>query len=136
YEEDVLGLRMGSRHYMEVEGKMGSMRALDDHTLEMSFPAPHPLLLSDLAAPAAMLGPKHNLEQYHPIHGDKERIRISMEARNLPNARANYQAIRDVVNNPERPSINPWIRRSASDTPPVAFVRNPYYWAVDSLGRQ
>lgn len=135
FEEDVVRLELGSRQYMEVGGGLGSMKALDDTTLQMTFPSPYPRLLYALAAPAMSVGPKHYLEQYHPDTGDPEKIRLSMESRGLPNPRVNYRTIRD-SSNPERPSIHPWIRRTESTVPPFTFVRNPYYWAVDTAGNQ
>ena len=38
--------------------------------------------------------------------------------------------------NPEHPRLWPWIVREESPTTSQTFVRNPYYWAVDTRGNQ
>ena len=58
-----------------------------------------------------------------------------MRARNLPSARSLYFVLKE-WDNPEHPRLWPWIYRTYKIDPPQEFVRNPYYFAVDTAGNQ
>lgn len=111
------------------------VRALDDYTVEFSFVEPYPLFPEFLASYwESTASPKHFMEQFHPVRGDPEKIQEVMNAHNLLNERMVYTLLR--TQRVERPVLSPWVRRSERQTPPDVFVRNPYYWAVDTSGRQ
>lgn len=118
------------------QGRPAKVEAPDDETVVFSFSAPYSLFLERLAAyshPEMCDAPKHFMEKFHPLRGDKKLIREVMAAHNLINEKSVYGFARLRV---ERPSLAPWIIRTESVTPPMTFVRNPYYWAVDTRGRQ
>jgi ABC-type dipeptide/oligopeptide/nickel transport system permease component/ABC-type transport system substrate-binding protein len=118
------------------QGNPAKVEAPDDETVVFSFSAPYSLFLERLAAfsyPDMCDAPKHFMEKFHPLRGDKKLIREVMAAHNLINEKAVYGFMRLRV---ERPSLAPWICKTESVTPPMTYVRNPYYWAVDVGGRQ
>lgn len=135
WEAEVLDLGNASDKHMVVNNQRGTMEALDEHTVVMRFPESNHLLLQRLTEWHGFARPAHYLRPYHPTLGDPEKIEASMKARNLGTPRANYNALLS-VSNPELPSINPWIIQTFTSTAPYAFVRNPYYWAVDTEGNQ
>ncbi|MCD4824675.1 MAG: ABC transporter substrate-binding protein, partial [Phycisphaerae bacterium] len=124
-------------NWMKVGGQPGKVEKIDDLHVKFSFPKPHGLFLEMLAsageAPVSL--PAHYLKQYHPIWGDKELCEKAMKAYKLPSRRALYAHQRSFTN-PEHPRLWPWIYRTYKPNPPQVFVRNPYYYAVDTEGNQ
>ncbi len=123
---------------IEVHGKMGTIEKLDSYTVRFSFPEPYGLFVARAAGPmgAALIGlPAHYLAQFHPVIGNKGLIAETMKARNLESPLAVYLDAADSWN-PDLPTLSPWAYRTYRATAPHAFVRNPYYWAVDPEGNQ
>ena len=95
-------------------------------------------LLKELVASFGMHmfnSPEHFRRPFHPEHGDPELIEQERRAFDVPSGRALYAHRNDHLN-PEHPRLWPWVPRSYDSNPPVTFVRNPYYFAVDGAGRQ
>jgi len=121
--------------WMKLKGEGGEIIIIDTHTVKFVFPHPHGLLLERLASTLDIYAPRHYLEKYHPVIGDNALIEATMEAEKIPSRLALYVA-KKLTNNQDHPRIWPWIYRTYKPNPPQAFVRNPYYWAVDTEGRQ
>ena len=123
---------------MTVRGKTGKVEKLGRYRVKFSFPDPNGLFLAKLAtaAGAHMLNcPAHYLRPFHPTVGEEGKIQERMRARRLSNRLAVYRDVRNRLN-PEHPRLWPWIYRTYKANPPQAFVRNPYYWVVDTRGNQ
>jgi len=123
---------------MRIGGEYGRMELLDDFTVRFVFPQPNGLFLERLASfggQQLLQTPAHYLRPFHPHGGDPERIAAEMSRRRLPSPRALYRAVKE-HHNPEHPRLWPWVYRSPQTTPPYTVVRNPYYFAVDTHGRQ
>ncbi len=135
WEEDVLELGYSSPIWMDVQGELGTMNVEDDHTFVLRFAHPYPMLLQRMASGNIVPSPRHYLAQFHPDKGDSERIKREMERRGEITPRALYERLRDPMN-PEHPRLWPWIPRSSMDRAPYIFVRNPYFFAVDTQGNQ
>lgn len=123
---------------MKIAGQAGKVEKIDDYHVKFTFPRPNGLFLIKLATPAGMRivsTPVHYLRKYHPRIGDKKAIREMMDARRLPSPLAVYRTLRDSTN-PEHPRLGPWVYRTHKAGPPHTFVRNPYYWMVDTRGNQ
>jgi len=120
-------------HFLH-RGRAMKVEVPDEATVIFSFSEPYSLFLERLAChPWLCDSPKNFLEKFHPVKGDKKLIHEVMSKHNLINERAVYSFVKSRV---ERPSLAPWIIRTESVTPPITYVRNPYYWAVDEHGRQ
>ncbi|MCB1104971.1 MAG: ABC transporter permease subunit [Cephaloticoccus sp.] len=121
---------------MDVGGEQGHVEKVDELTVRFVFPKPNSLFLERLAvAYPVAYAPEHYLRQFHPEVGDQALIEQTKRALNLPSARAVYDRMAETFN-PACPRMWPWIYRHYRATPPQTFVRNPYYFAVDSAGRQ
>jgi len=123
---------------MKQRDKVGTIEKIDDYTVKFSFPEPNGLFLSLLASYPGMVMlrcPAHYLSKYHPTIGDQELIEQTMQSLNLPSALAVYNLMKQ-WDNPEHPRLWPWIYRTYRANPPYAFVRNPYYFMVDTEGNQ
>lgn len=124
----------GVHYYFLHQGKPMKVEAPDEQTVVFSFSAPYSLFLERLTNfPGVCESPRHFLERFHPVRGDRKLIRDVMSEHNLINERAVYSFAKARV---EKPSLAPWTIRTESVTPPMTYVRNPYYWAVDAHGRQ
>lgn len=89
-----------------------------------------------------LVPPDHWLWNYYQNHadelasyGDPELIHRLTREKKLPNTKALYGFVKR-FNNPELPSMSPWICRHQTTTPPFEYVRNPYYPVVDAEGNQ
>jgi len=123
--------------WMKAAGKPGRAEKVDDYTVRFVFPVPNLLFpeMITFAISHAIYAPRHYLEPYHPKYGDKELIEATMQARNLTTPQSLYAALK-LWSNPEHPRMWPWVFRTHTLNPPFTFVRNPYYYAVDTQGNQ
>ena len=133
----------GPPAFMKVRGKYGKVEKLGKHKVKFSFPEPHALFPARMASPAQrhpVEAPAHYKRKYHPRIGDKELIRRYMAAHKLPTPEAAYKNLSfgggNYVRNPEYPRLWPWIYRTYKASTPQEFVRNPYYFMVDTQGNQ
>ncbi|MBN1436589.1 MAG: ABC transporter permease subunit [Sedimentisphaerales bacterium] len=126
---------------MQAHGQVGNIEKVDDYTVRFTFPVPNGIFLAKLASDSAMGNmldcPAHYLRPYHPDLGDQELINATLEAREMQSAVGLFQNMQtDMVQYPDRPTLAPWIYRIHRPNPPQSFVRNPYYWMVDTQGNQ
>ncbi len=131
------------REIMRHQGKSGVIRALDDHTITITFEDPHGTFLDKAASSLGryLLGsPEHYRRQYHPVIGDPEK---RAELKKLYGISSDKFAYRKLIEesaialmNVDHPRLWPWIPRSMDLNSPYSFSRNPYYFAVDSEGNQ
>lgn len=124
--------------WMLAAGKEGYVEKVDQYTVRFVFPEPYALFLEALANRGeACNSPAHYLRQFHPdpAIGNKEVIAREMAAYKMPSARSLYGFMK-AWNNPEHPRLWPWIYRSFKGNPPQVFVRNPFYFVVDTQGNQ
>lgn len=133
WEEDKT-INVNRPSWMMVGGQSGEIRKIDDFTVEFSFPAPYPTFMQIMTRQSAC-SPEHYLRQYHPDWGNQELIAAGMKVKGTTVKRTFYQGLKD-FRNPDHPRLSPWIYRTAKASPPEGFVRNPYFWAVDSQGNQ
>jgi ABC-type dipeptide/oligopeptide/nickel transport system permease component/ABC-type transport system substrate-binding protein len=120
---------------MKVKGESGEILKIDPYTVKIIFSHPHGLFLERLPFADYFYSPRHYMEKYHPELGNEELIDATMKANKIPTRKALYISLR-LNNNPDHPRIWPWIYRTYKSNPPQAYVRNPYYWAVDTEGNQ
>lgn len=123
---------------MRVGAEFGHVRKIDDFTVQFIFPQPNGLFLERLASFQGLQvvnSPAHFLSRYHPFDGNRAFIAAEMQRLGMPSARALYTAVKERHNH-EHPRLWPWIFITPQSTPPYTLVRNPFYFAVDTEGRQ
>lgn len=143
YEHEVLDESVGGsefvdRRLFEHVNEVGTLHRVDDFAVKFVFQRPHGLFIQQLASVLGNVpvnSPRHYLMQYHPRLGDQELIERKARELGLPSGRALYTRLKR-PDNPEHPRLWPWIYRTYKDSPPYGFVRNPYYFAVDTEGNQ
>jgi len=141
WNEEVLNPQMANGtvgDWLTRGGALPKFEKVDDYTVRVTFAEPNALFQEVCASRLEMSGlPSHYLRQYHPdpAIGNAAIIKRDMIAFKQANPRALYAYMKR-WQNPDLPSIWPWIYRTERPTPPQVFVRNPYYFAVDAAGNQ
>jgi peptide/nickel transport system substrate-binding protein len=113
---------------------------LDERTVRYSWSIPNPLFLPALAGPDPLFiyCPAHYLKQFHAKYADKEKLDALVKKANARNWAALHSKM-DVMyrnDNPNLPSLEPWILKTNLPADRVVFERNPYYYRVDGAGHQ
>lgn len=125
---------------MLVDGKPPRFEVLDEQTLRYTWDSPNPVFLPRLAgaSPLLIYRPAHYLKPYHARHADAAVLeRLAGEAR-----AANWAVLHDRqdnqynADNPDLPTLQPWIVRTLPPSERFVAERNPYFHRVDPLGRQ
>jgi len=141
YEHEIKYFNIQPR-FLRAGETLGRVEKIDDLHVRFVFSQPNPLFLERLASLGTSyddytdhMVPAHYLRQYHPELGNQELIRKTMEAFKLSSPVAVYRRMKFYLN-PEHPRLWPWIYHTYQPTTPQTFVRNPYYFAVDTQGNQ
>ena len=124
--------------WMQPGGKPGTIRRLDKYRLKFTFQEPYGLFPEILTRHGDILySPEHYLRPYHPDPkiGDERKINEVLRVHRLGTRRAVYTLVAG-LDNPELPSLRPWLYRTRQTVPPIVLVRNPYYGVVDAHGSQ
>lgn len=98
---------------------------VDDHTLKIVSPKPLGRVLPELCR-SLVAAPKHILAPWHPKY----------------NANATYESFRDsttvgnLILKPGIPRLSAWVPVEWIRGQRIIYERNPYYWKVDTAGKQ
>jgi len=125
---------------MMVQGEAPRFEVLDETTIRYTWTRPNPLFLPDLAGadPLYIYCPSHYLKQFHEKYADKAALEALVKKYNQRNWAA-LHARMDVMyrnDNPDLPSLEPWILKTKPPADRFIFERNPYYYRVDEAGHQ
>jgi peptide/nickel transport system substrate-binding protein len=112
----------------------------DPHTVVIEWPRPNPQFLQLLAqaSPLYIYRPAHYLKQFHADFVDTKTLRKAIKKARvrtwaaLHNDRDNMYKF----DNPELPTLQPWVNATVAKSSRQLFVRNPYYHRVDKRGVQ
>ena len=114
-----------------------TMRAPDAYTIEYHFSKPYGLFLEYLAFMSnTTIFPKHYLSQFHPKYTDPDTLAKRVKERGLAFW---YQLMGQKLiydENPELPSLKPFVLSTDPTGSRVVAERNAYYWKVDPAGNQ
>lgn len=141
YEHEVKYFNAQPR-FLRAGATQGQVTKIDEYKIRFEFVQPNPLFLERLASTGMNyedhtehIVPRHYLQKFHPALGDQELIRRTMDAFELSSPVAVYKRMKHYLN-PEHPRLWPWVLHTYKPTTPQTFVRNPYYFAVDTQGNQ
>jgi peptide/nickel transport system substrate-binding protein len=122
------------------QGEKPLVEFLDPLTVRYSWKHPNPLFLPALAGPSPLYlyQPAHYLKQFHAKYADKEKLKDLVKQRKQRNWVALYNRVDNAYrnDNPDLPSLEPWILETRPPADRFVFKRNPYFHRVDSAGRQ
>lgn len=136
---------LGSQAFWEVGGEKATLEVVDETTFKVTFAGPNGFFLQQLAwadQDQIVRTPKHYLEQFHIRYNpDADKLAqdqglaswIALFQREIGFADTNL-----FFQNPNRPTLNPWVFTSApgQNTEQAVAERNPYYFKVDTEGTQ
>jgi peptide/nickel transport system substrate-binding protein len=123
-----------------VDGEKPLVEFIDPLTIRYSWSKPNPLFLPALAGPTPLYlyQPAHYLKQFHEKYTDKEKLQELVKKRGQRNWAALYNKLDNAYrnDNPDLPSLEPWVLATRPPADRFVFERNPYYYRIDSAGRQ
>jgi len=121
-------------------GEAPHFEVLDDQTVRYSWQHPNPLFLPALAGayPLYIYAPAHYLKQFHAKYADKAKLAEMVKQAKVRNWAALHtkrdNAYRN--DNPDLPTLEPWVLKTMLPADRIVFERNPYYYRVDGAGHQ
>lgn len=130
----------GPPDFMYVDGKLGTVDFPNAYTVVFEWPAANPNFIPQLAqaSPPFIYRPAHYLKQFHQqftapgaLHTAIIKARVKSWAA-LHNKRDNMGKF----DNPEQPTLQPWVNVTETGTSRQLFVRNPFYHRIDARGVQ
>jgi peptide/nickel transport system substrate-binding protein len=121
-------------------GVIAEFRVIDDYTIQWSFAEPSPLWVTYLASwggerSGPVRTPKHYLTQFHPDYTSMDEIQQLMKEEDFETW-VDFFGYKTEQGNPELPTTAPWVITERPPKPFQTYVRNPYYWKVDTAGNQ
>ena len=144
YWDDVLNNKdispFGLPQALLVRGKGPRFEVLNDTTVRYSWDEPNPQFLSTLAGPSPLylFRPAHYLKQFHSRYIGLEKANAQAKEAGSRNWAGLYQKKDEQYrfDNPDLPTLEPWINTTPLPSTRFVLVRNPYFHRVDTLGRQ
>ena len=130
----------GPPQFMLVDGELPKVAFPDETTVVYEWRKPNPFFMPLLAQarPPFIFRPRHYLEQFHGTYTDTATLAKAVESlkvrswESLHNQRDNMYKF----NNPDLPTLQPWMTSPESTKNRPVFERNPYYHRIDSKGVQ
>jgi peptide/nickel transport system substrate-binding protein len=122
-----------------VDGEAPKVEILNDTTIRYTWSMPNPSFLPRLAgtSPLFVFRPAHYLKKFHKKYNEKV-AKADAEG----TAKRKWSAIHNRLDNmyesdnPELPSLQPWVNTTKAPADRFVAVRNPYFHRVDTAGRQ
>jgi peptide/nickel transport system substrate-binding protein len=122
------------------QGEGPRFEVLDETTVRYSWKRPNPLFLPDVAGPDPLFiyRPSHYLKQFHEKYADKATLEALVNRANQRNWAALHNKLDSMYrnDNPDLPSLEPWILNTRPPSDRFVFERNPYYYRIDQEGQQ
>lgn len=123
-----------------VDGEKPQVDIIDTTTIRYSWSHRNPFFLPALAGaqPLQIYAPAHYLKQFLPRYADPATLKALVAKAHARNWAALFirKGHHYDMNNPDLPTLQPWVNTTAAPAERFVFVRNPYYFKVDELGRQ
>ncbi len=132
--------RGGLPQSMLVNGKGPKFTIVDRYTVKYEWDEPNPKFLAALAAPLPLYitYPSRYMKQFHADHIGKEAAKALSEKLKYKHWRAMFIRLgrQNRPENPDLPTLEPWLNTIAPPSEQFVFVRNPYFHRVDAQGNQ
>jgi peptide/nickel transport system substrate-binding protein len=121
-------------------GSLPRFEVLDPLTVRYSWDRPNPIFMPAIAGPLPLMifGPGHYLKQFHKKYQDDFRLSALMKENRVKKwADLHIKMSRaSRPENPELPSLDPWVNTTAPPAEQFVFVRNPFFHRIDENGVQ
>ncbi len=130
----------GPPDVMRLAGTIGRMSFPDELTVVLEWDAPNPRFLQLLAAarPPFIYRPSAYLKQFHVAFNDPDALAEAVRSRRVRSWAALHNKLDNMYkfDNPDLPTLQPWVAETRGQSSRKLFVRNAYYHRVDSNGVQ
>ena len=131
----------GARSFFYINGELATLNVIDDLTFSFSWSTPNGLFLQNLSTSYGVRVTqfaRHYLEQFDPDYNPDGVATMMEEAGETEfgiwwEGRVGTYGDNAEYNDPDRPTMQPWIPTAPFiGAERFTFVRNPYYFKVDS----
>lgn len=130
----------GPPELMVAGGAPATVTVVDEVTLIIEWPSPNPRFLPALAQarPPFIYRPAHYMKQYHGAYADEELLNSRLRETRSRNWAQLHNKVDNMYNfdNPDLPTLQPWINRSEKNGQRYVLERNPYFHRFDPNGVQ
>ncbi|MDP7642037.1 MAG: ABC transporter substrate-binding protein [Alphaproteobacteria bacterium] len=130
----------GPPRALRVNDELPVVEILNETTIRYGWSQPNPTFLSALAgaAPLYIYRPAHYLKQFHDKYKEGKKKTGALSSRLMRNwaAEHNNKDNQYKFDNPELPTLQPWINTTRPPATRFVGLRNPYFHRVDANGRQ
>ncbi len=130
----------GPPRVMIVDGKPPKFEVIDEVTVRYTWDAPNPFFVSRLAgaSPLFIYRPSTYLKKFHADFGDEAALNKTAKAEGQRNWAALHNRKDNMYkfDNPDLPSLQPWVNITRPPATRFTARRNPFYHRVDEKGRQ
>ncbi len=130
----------GPPQFMLADGKPPRVEIIDETTVRYSWDAPNFDFLPAIAGsrPEYIYLPAHYLKAFHAKYAEAKALDDQVKAAGQRDWTALfYNKGRPYQNdNPDLPSLDPWVLETPPPSSRFVFIRNPYFHRIDPQGRQ
>jgi len=130
----------GPPRNMLVDGKPPLVEIIDDVTVRFTWDAPNPFFMPRLAgaSPLFVYRPSAYLKKFHGKFSDP----VALNKMAKTEGQRNWAALHNrkdnmyKFDNPDQPTLQPWVNITRPPATRFTGRRNPYYHRIDAKGRQ
>ncbi|MEO1000186.1 MAG: ABC transporter substrate-binding protein, partial [Pseudomonadota bacterium] len=130
----------GAPELMLVDGAPPVFTVIDEVTVRYEWAAPNPRFLIALAGarPPFIYRPAHYMKQFHADYRDEQEMAEMVAEERTRNWAQLHNRIDNMYrfDNPELPTLQPWINTTERNSNRYVLARNPYYHRIDAEGQQ
>ena len=130
----------GPPDVMRLGGEVASVTFPDALTVVIEWSGQNPNFLKTLAGarPPFIYRPAHYLKQFHVEFADPETLEEAIDDARVRGWAPLHNNVDNMYkyDNPQLPTLQPWMPASATASSRQLFVRNPFYHRIDAQGTQ
>lgn len=130
----------GPPDFLKVQGAFPTVTFPDETTVIYAWENPNPGFFQALAQarPPFIYSPSHVLKKYHKDYAEEGELAALIDDARVRSWAALHNKLDNMYNfdNPELPTLQPWVNRESGKQIRHAFERNPYFHRVDPAGVQ
>lgn len=130
----------GPPELMLVNGEPPEFEVIDETTVVYTWAAPNPRFLPSLAAarPPFIYRPSAFMKGFHGDFADPAALEAIVSANKMRGWPPLHNRMDNMYkfDNPDLPTLQPWVNTTKKNNTRYVLVRNPYYHRFDAEGRQ
>ncbi|HWK43722.1 MAG TPA: ABC transporter substrate-binding protein [Stellaceae bacterium] len=123
-----------------IDGERPRVEILDETTIRFSWSKPNPTFLGHLAGPAPLqiFRPAHYLKQFNAKYAAPAMLDELVKQARVRNWGQLHNRLDNMTrnDNPDLPTLDPWVLTTRPPSDRFVFERNPYYYRIDRNGMQ